>query len=201
MIALLPGSRRSEIEFLGEIFFATAALLGEAGVGDGLGRPKFIVPVVNERIGAMLGELREKFDVDLELVVGESRRCIQAADFVLTKSGTATLETLLLRRPMVITYRVGALTAAFVRALSHSAHVGLPNILHGGELVPELLQEDCTPAKLSNAVVEAWQRFSTTSDYLEECDRIHRQLRLDDGGTAARTVLDVARDTGSSRSQ
>ncbi len=196
VIALLPGSRGSEIEFLGEIFLATAALLTAE-----LDHPKFIVPVVNEKIAGMLDNLRKAVDVDLELVVGESRKCIQASDFVLTKSGTATLETMLLRRPMVITYRVGTLTAAFVRALSHSVHVGLPNILHGGELVPELLQEDCEPEKLCRAVVEAWQRYSTTPDYLEECERIHRELRLDDGETAARAVLDVARDLSSPRSQ
>ena len=197
VIAMLPGSRRSEIEFLGEIFLSTADRLTAS-----LDRPTFVIPVVNEAIGARLRELSAPYALDLQLVVGASRKCLQAADFVLTKSGTATLETLLLRRPMVITYRVGALTAWLVRAVSHSTHVGLPNILHGGELVPELLQEDCEPAKLAAAVVDAIDKLAENQGYLDECERIHRELRLDEGQTAARAVLDVvARDTESLRRQ
>ena len=197
VIALLPGSRRSEIEYLGEPFLAAATRL----TGRFETPPKFLIPVVNEKVGTMLEAMRARRELDLELIDGQSRTCIQAADFVLSKSGTATLETLLLRRPMVITYRVGALTARFVRALSHSVHIGLPNILHGGQLVPELLQEDCVADKLADAVMDEWTRFCSTSAYLDECERIHRELRLDDGETAARAVLDVIGDRGSLRRQ
>lgn len=154
LVALLPGSRRSEMRAMGTLFFAAAARFATRHPAA-----HFVVACTDEAMRTLA--LRQAQPVfasgalapsQLSLVVGQSRRCMAAADVVLVKSGTATLEALLLERPMVVAYRLGALTAIIVRALLRTPFVALPNILAGRELVPELLQERATAAALAEAL-------------------------------------------------
>ena len=135
VVALLPGSRHAEIRFLGGVFLQTAALLREA-----FGEPVFLIPTPSAATDdAVHRLLAQAHGLDVRVVRGGARAVIAAADAVLAKSGTATLETMLLRRPMVVAYRMGALTTWIVRRMKKNEHVALPNILAGRALVPELL--------------------------------------------------------------
>ncbi len=191
VIALLPGSRRSEIHFMGRCFLDAAALLREE-FADAV----FLVPTatasVHEALAAIFAE-RKADGLDVRLIPGQSRTVIAAADLVLTKSGTATLETMLLRRPMVVAYRLGAMTAWLIRRLKTSAHVALPNILAGRELVPELLQEDATPRRLSEALVGQYRRCQADDSYFRACAHWHEALRQGGAGKAADVVLSLVR--------
>ena len=188
VVALLPGSRRSEIDFLGGLFLDTATRLV-----DEFPKPLFVLPTptrqVREEVDGLLADRWREPQLDVHVVHGHSRTVIAAADLVLAKSGTATLETLLLRRPMVVAYRLGSLTAWIVRRLQKSDYVALPNILAGRELVPELLQEDAEPARLATALVDQYRRSRTDGDYFRCCAYWHDQLRQGGAGKAAEVVL------------
>jgi len=190
VIALLPGSRASEIDFLGGLFLDTASLLLDA-----FDHPLFVLPTptrqVHDRVVDTVARHQVGQTLDVKVIHGHSRTAIAAADLVLSKSGTATLETLLLRRPMVVAYRLGNLTAWVVRRLQKSAFVALPNILAGRELVPELLQEDAQPARLAKALVEQYKRSQADDSYVRCCARWHDELRQGGAGKAAAVVLSL----------
>ena len=192
VVALLPGSRRAEIRFLGGVFLAAAALLRER-----FGQPVFLVPTpsdaVDAAVRALLASSRHgngaESALDVRIVRGGARAALAAADAVLAKSGTATLEAMLLRRPMVVAYRLGRVTAWIVRRLKRSDHVALPNILAGRALVPELLQEDAEPARLADALVAQYERCQQGDEYLRACAHWHGQLRRGAAERAADAVL------------
>ncbi|MDE0420635.1 MAG: lipid-A-disaccharide synthase [Gammaproteobacteria bacterium] len=188
VVTLLPGSRASEIDFLGGLFLDTAALLL-----DTFDDPLFLLPTptgqVYDRVVDTVATHRVGRALDVKVIHGHSRTAIAAANLVLAKSGTATLETLLLRRPMVVAYRLGNLTAWIVRRLQKSAYVALPNILAGRELVPELLQKDAEPSRMARALVEQYERSRADDDYLRCCAHWHEELRQDGAAKAAEAVL------------
>lgn len=190
VIALLPGSRSSEIDFLGGLFLDTASLLVDA-----FADPLFVLPTpaehVHDKVLDLLASHQSGRTLDVKAVLGHSRTAIAAADLVLAKSGTATLETLLLRRPMVVAYRLGHLTAWVVRRMQKSPYVALPNILAGRELVPELLQEDAEPGHLAKALVEQYERSRADNDYQRACAHWHGELRQGGAGNAAEAVLEL----------
>jgi len=189
VIALLPGSRRSEIAYMGRMFLDAAAHLARE-----YAEPLFLLPTptrqVLEAVERLLADHGDR-GFEVRVVHGHSRDVIAAADMVLTKSGTATLETMLLRRPMVVAYRIGAVTAWVVRRMQKSEFVALPNILAGRELVPELLQEDAEPRRLATALVDQYQRSRSDDDYLGACEFWHRELRRGAASKAAETVLNL----------
>ena len=196
VVALLPGSRRSEIRFLGRLFLDTAEHLYNS-----FETPLFVIPTPTAGVHEAVRELIEgrgapPNGLDVRVVRDQSRLVIAAADAVLAKSGTATLETLLLRRPMVVAYRMGALTAWIVRRLKKTDFVALPNILAGRELVPELLQERAEPAALARALIEQYQRRNADNDYLDACAHWHQRLRRGAAERAAEAVLALIAERG-----
>ena len=194
VIALLPGSRRSEINFLGRLFLDAAAVL------DGsFANAVFLIPTprpaIHDAMQAVLAAHPQCGNLSVRLVAGQSRAVVAAADMVLTKSGTATLEAMLLRRPMVVSYRLGAASAWLVRRLKKSDFVALPNILAGEALVPELLQEDAEPQRLAAALAEQYRRSQTDDAYFRACAHWHRALRQGGAGKAADAVLALIRNS------
>ena len=188
-VALLPGSRMSELRFLAEPLARTAHWVHRRRPGV-----RFVAPLVD-------GPTRDAFsralaahasDIPCELFIGASRDAMAASDVVLLASGTATLEALLLKRPMVITYRTMRLTWILGRAMVHIDHFGLPNLLAGTRLVPELMQDDAVPERLGPALLERLDHPEQQRRVLEEFDRIHRGLRNDAFSKAAEAVLQVA---------
>jgi lipid-A-disaccharide synthase len=148
-VALLPGSRGSEVSRLGSPFFATAQWLTQRRSDL-----RFIVPVANAACGEILRS-HVPTGVRVELRDGQARTVMAAADVILSASGTATLEAMLVNRPLVIAYRLAPLTFALGKLLVKVPWVGLPNLLAQESLVPEFLQDQVVPEKLGSALL-AW---------------------------------------------
>ncbi len=188
VIAILPGSRAGEVERLAAPFIEAAVLCRRA-------RPelRFATPLVNDRMRALFeAELRRLApDLPLTLVDGQSRTVIAAADCVLTASGTATLETLLLKRPMVVGYRVHPFTYHLVKGLGlvKVPHVAMANLLAGRELAPELLQDRCRADLLAPALLAFLADPQRSAEISAEYGRIHAGMRHNAARQAALAVL------------
>lgn len=189
VVALLPGSRSGEIDRLGEEFAAAANKLSQ-------GRPglQFVAPMASP-------QLRQKFaaqlalrapDAQVTLVDGQAQQAIAAADAVLVASGTATLEALLLKRPMVVAYRLAQATRILLEKLQllNIERFALPNLLAGKEIVTEVLQDELTAQRLADELTVLLDR-DDHGDYLGECDAIHHQLRCSANERAAAAVLQL----------
>ncbi len=153
VVAMLPGSRAGELERLGPVFAATAAWLGVRTPDLSV-----VVPMATPALRARFAGLwspASTGDVNLRLVDGQAQLAMAAADVVLLASGTATLEAMLINRPMVVAYRLAPLTYALLKALRlvRVQHFALPNLLASERLVPELLQSAATPAALGTEVL------------------------------------------------
>lgn len=175
VVAILPGSRASEIQYLGERFLQAAALMRKARPGLRFVLPA--IPSLKPRVDALVARL----DLGhlLTVVAGQSHDALAACDVTLIASGTATLEAALFKRPMVIAYNMHWLSWQMMRRKHLQPWVGLPNILAGEFLVPELIQEAATPAALAQATL-AWldqpaRMRAVTSRFAE----LHRDLHRD----------------------
>jgi lipid-A-disaccharide synthase len=187
VIALLPGSRVSELEYLGEIFVRTAVKVSEQ-----LPQARFLVPFVTRESKALFEAALARVqpeNLNLTMMIGHSLEAMAASDVVLAASGTATLEAALLKRPMVITYRVSRLTWWLVRRRVYVSHAGMPNILAGETIVPELLQEDATPEKLSEALLALLRDKSLRERLDGHFERIRDMLRQNTGEKAAAAIM------------
>jgi len=185
LVALLPGSRRGEVERLGPTFRAAAAELA-ARHPDW----RFLAPMASPAVAACFATQSPAMPA-LQLVSGQARQVLQAADIALIASGTATLEALLCDCPMVVAYRFGVLTAALVQGLRlvKLPHFAMPNLLAGEALVPEFFQSGATPAALSGAVEALLGDAPRRARLHQRFDAIHRQLRVDGAARAADAVL------------
>lgn len=181
VLALLPGSRAGEVRLLAPLFLRTATLLRAADPGLVL-----LLPAANPTRAEELKHLLASYaDPAVTLVHGRSREVMMASDAVLLASGTATLEAALLRRPMVVAYRMGALSWLLLRQLVKIPYAALPNILAGRALVPELLQQGATPAAMAAALQPLLSGGPAANAQLQGFDSIQRVLS---GGFAARAA-------------
>ena len=150
VVAILPGSRTSEIHYLSDRFFNAAAMIGRVQPAI-----KFIAPAIPALREAMLqAAARAGFGTNLAILAGQSHTALAACDVALVASGTATLEAALFKRPMVIGYNMNWLSWQIMRRKKLQPWVGLPNILCREFVVPELLQDDATPEALAAAVLQ-----------------------------------------------
>ena len=188
VIALLPGSRLTEVGML------AAPMIGAAGwLARRRPRLHFLVPLANpitrrafERVLARDGQ-----GLSVQILDRQAWPAMAAADVILLASGTAALEAMLHKRPMVITYRTMRLTWAIGRRMLHVRHVGLPNLLAGRTLVPELLQDYAVPRHLGAAVLMLLERPELNRSLRSEFERIHDRLRNDADRRAAEAVIEV----------
>ena len=190
VLAVLPGSRRSEVARLAGPFRATAAWLRER-------KPELTVAVAlaSEPLGELFRSAAGDARMDAQLIPNRARDIMAAADVVLTASGTASLEALLFKRPMVVAYRMVPLSYWLVRrlGLSRLPYFSLPNLLAGRQIVPEFVQEQVRPEVLGPAVLAALDGSGLPPDWYDVCTAIHRQLRCDASTAAAREVLELIR--------
>lgn len=187
ILTLLPGSRQSELRYMAATFVRTAKLVHES-----LPRAQFLVPLVNRATRSLFeAALYDEGGQDLPLTImfGHAREAIAASDAVLVASGTATLEAALYRKPMVITYRMAELTWKMMSRMRYQPYVGLPNIIAGEFIVPELLQEEATPENLAQALVNVHDDPVIQRRLPERLAAIHRSLRQDTAACAAEAVL------------
>lgn len=186
VIALMPGSRGAEVARLGPLFIEAAARLH--GVSS---EPvHFVVPCANPQRRAQLENLLADAELDCSLILldGCSHEALAACDAVLIASGTATLEALLFKRPMVVAYRMAPWTYRILKRLVKIPYVSLPNLLVGRPLVPELLQERATPAALAETLMLALEKEDGQKTIFDD---IHRSLRRDASRQAAEAVLQL----------
>lgn len=191
ILALLPGSRLGEIERMLPVFLDAASRLQRD-----VPALRVLVPAANEKCHGVLIDLlaRSPFaSLNVRLLDGDAQRAMIASDVVLLASGTAALEAMLCKRPMVIGHRISGLTYAIVKAfgLLKSAHVSLPNILAGEELVPELLQAECTADKLHTALLRWFRDADEVAALQPKFLAIHEALRRDASARAADAVVSL----------
>lgn len=173
VVALLPGSRRSEVQYIAPRLLGAAAVMHAQRPGL-----RFVLPVV-PGLRHMVEPLRRQHahDVPIELLDGRSHEALAACDVTLVASGTATLEAALFKRPMVIAYAMHALSWQMMKRMKYQPWVGLPNILLEDFAVPELLQGDATPQRLADAAL-AWLDDPARAEALRvRFEALHRQLR------------------------
>ena len=191
VIAVLPGSRGSEIELIAPVFFDTMQLLADRLKGQKL---NFIIPVATPRLRAPLEQLllnvkKSNPDIQIHLLDGMADEVLEASDVVLIASGTATLQAALWKKPMVISYKVPWLTAQIMKRQGYLPYVGLPNILCGEFVVPELLQDDASPENLANAVQEWLNHPAKVNDLKTRFAQMHETLRRPTGLLVAQAVV------------
>ena len=192
VLAILPGSRQGEIARLGAPFFAAASQLAKA-----MPDLQFLIPAANPACRAQIEPMLAAAglpDGRTQLLDGQARDAMEAADVVLLASGTATLETALVKRPMVVGYKVSPMTARIVRALGllKVNRFALPNVLARKDLAPELIQEDCTADALAAAVQRWFDHPARMQSLQSDYQTLHRQLRRDASERAAEAVLELA---------
>ncbi len=187
IVAMLPGSRQSEVQQHAALFVKTAQLISEQNANA-----QFLVPLITR-------ETRNIFETELyrnhnellnmQILFGHAHDAMEAADIVVVASGTATLEAALLKRPMVITYRMPAMSWQILKRMNYLPYVGLPNVLAGKFIVPELLQNDATPEKLTDAVMQLLNDAANLKEIKEEFTNIHKSLKQNSAEQAAKIVL------------
>ncbi|MGD8232112.1 lipid-A-disaccharide synthase [Vibrio sp. TRT 1302] len=183
-LAVLPGSRGSELKMLAEPFIKACQLLNKQYPELG-----FVVALVNEKRREQFEQAWQHIapELDFKLVNDTAKNVITAADTVMLASGTVALECMLLKRPMVVGYRVNAITAFIARRLVKTKYVSLPNILADQELVKEYLLEECTPENLSREVARLIENGG--EKMIEKFTEMHHWIRKDADNQAAQAVL------------
>ena len=181
LVALMPGSRGGEVSRLGGLFFDAAERLRAMRPGV-----RFVLPCASPQRRVQLEALLAGRDLPVTLLDGQSHQALAACDAVLIASGTATLEALLFKRPMVVAYRLAPLTFWILKRMVKSPYVSLPNLLAQRLLVPELLQDDATAEALATTLSPL---IDGGEEQTRGFDEIHRTLRRDASNQAAEAVL------------
>lgn len=186
VLVMLPGSRISEVSRLAAIFIRTAenCLRRRPGL-------QILVPFVNKKTRILFEAIWRKNAPDLALVLidGHSREVMAVADVVLLASGTAALEAMLLKKPMVVAYRLSALSYPLVRMLIKVDSVSLPNLLAGEIIVPELIQSQASPEYLTEAVLDYFIQPQRLEKLRSHYQVIHASLKQNASRSAARAIL------------
>ncbi len=184
VLALLPGSRAAEVALLGPLFIQVAR------------RCLAVIPELQLVLPAASPERRRQIDVQLrgvELPIrvtdGQSHLAMEAATAVLLASGTTALEAMLLKKPMVVSYKTGWLSHAILSRMLKVPYVSLPNLLAGRALVPELLQGQATVANVTEQVLQCLRDDRQRVTLAEEFDKLHRQLRRNGSAVAAEALV------------
>ena len=191
-LAILVGSRGSEVEFLSEPFLKTAQLLNKQNPAL-----QFLVPLVNEKRRHQFLQIKQQIapDLPLHILDGKARQAMIAADATLLASGTAALEAMLCKSPMVVSYKMKPFTYWLAKHLVKTKYISLPNLLADEMLVPELIQEDCNPQRLAdelqpylgNDATAEVKRQALKQRFIE----LHKLIQCNADAQAARAVIDL----------
>lgn len=187
-IAILPGSRKNEIKYLGKLFIATAHRLWKLR-----NQVEFITSSANPRRDQEFRDLWQAQvpEIPMKFYKARTRDVLEAADMVLVTSGTATLETMLYKRPMVIAYRTGPLTFQIARRLIKVPFIGLPNLLANERIVPEFIQNDATPESLTLELLNYLDHPEKVAELEHKFTQMHRVLRCNASQKAADAIAEL----------
>ena len=191
VVAMLPGSRQSEVKQHATLFVKTAQIIALTHENA-----LFLVPLITRKTRDIFEHAIHQHYIDhpeqelnMKILFGHAHDAMEASDIVIVASGTATLEAALLKKPMVITYKMPAISWQILKRMQYQPYVGLPNILAGKFLVPELLQDAATPQALADAAL----RLLDDADYLQEIKqaymKIHLSLKQNSAEKAAKAIL------------
>ena len=191
-VAMLVGSRGSEVEFLSEPFLQTAQLLHQRYPDV-----KFLVPLINQKRRQQFEQIKQRVAPELDMILldGNARAAMVAAEATLLASGTAALEAMLCKSPMVVGYRMKPFTYFLAKRLVKTKYVSLPNLLADEMLVPELIQEDCNPTnlaeKLSQYLSEDKSAVQNRYVLLQRFAELHQMIQCNADQQAAQAVIDL----------
>jgi len=201
ILAMLPGSRGSEIELMLEPFLQAAEII-QASFSAQNKAVKVIIPCINlAREEQVRMGMESTPQLDIHIHQGPGRLALLACDAALVKSGTSTLEAMLLKRPMVVSYRLGYWSHWIARLLVKTTYVAMPNILSNKELVPELLQDDAQPEGLAQALLSELANSRSNEQYFEPFANMRKVLEDGEFGlgaskTAAQGIVDLLQEKG-----
>lgn len=182
-LAILPGSRKGEIARMAPVFLQVAKRLAKR-----YPNLRFVAPMISEARAEQLRQLvaQHSPELDIALPIGESRKVMAAADYLLLTSGTVALEALLIKRPMVVAYRFHWLSYQIIKRLFHAPFFSLPNLLAGETIVPELAQSEASVDAIERALSQLIEQDNR--QLLEQFTNIHRQLKVSASEKAANVV-------------
>ena len=201
VLAMLPGSRGSEIELMLEPFLQAAEII-QARFAEQNKSVKVVIPCINP---AREAQVRKGIEcapqLDIHIHQGQARLALLACDAALVKSGTSTLEAMLLKRPMVVSYRLGYWSHWIARLLVRTPYVAMPNILSNKELVPELLQDQAQPQGLAQALLSELENSRSDDEYFQPFANMRKtleegELGLGASNTAAQGIVDLLQEKG-----
>jgi lipid-A-disaccharide synthase len=186
VLCIMPGSRAGEVDMMSEVFLDTAQSLVASVAGLQL-----VIPAANNARYAQLREiLATRPELEISLILQQSHTAMAASDAVLLASGTTALEAMLLKKPMVVSYKLGALTYKLVSPFIKTPFVSIPNLLANKMLVPELIQDQAKASHLATAVLNALDKAKRPA--LVACfDELHQQLAVESGVIAASAIAKV----------
>ena len=190
ILAVLPGSRLSEIQRLLPVFIDAIGLLQKENSELG-----FVIPAANRHCrDGIEAVLKNKNIANLQIIDGRSHEVMIAADVIVLASGTAALEALLAKRPMVVAYRISALTYFIVKVfgLMKINYYSLPNVLANEAVVPELMQDNCTASNIVDALMPMLDSPENYRPLMQKFSQIHQELKRDASVLAANAVLELA---------
>src|SRR5690606_31219955 len=177
VVVMLPGSRQSEVRQLALLYVKAARLIFNQKP-----ETRFLIPLVTKETREIFQQAiydDDAHDLPLQILFGHAHLAMEAADVVIVASGTATLEAALIKRPMVITYRMPALSWQILKRMNYLPYVGLPNVLAGRFIVPELLQHEAIPENLAAATLKLARDKALMAEIRAEFTRMHESLRQD----------------------
>ncbi len=184
-VTLMPGSREAELRYLGQLFFQASELLRQKYPNI-----QFIVACLNEtRKQQLIAHLSGRFNLDkFNFVVGQSTLAMQASDVILLASGTAALQAALIKRPIVVAYKMSWFTFQLAKRLVKIKNISLPNIIAGKKIVPELVQDDATAKNMCRAVDLYLSHPDENDRLIKEFTQQHKLLKCDAGRKAAKAI-------------
>lgn len=187
LFAILPGSRNGEIKYVGE-----SLVLAAANIQRQFPQARFLIPCVNQARRQQIEQIVSRCapELNVDFFDGRSREVMAASNVVILASGTAALEAMLLKKPMVVAYRVSKITHAIMKRLLKVAYVSLPNLLANKGLVPELLQDQAQPELIAQAAIERIEP-SASAQIVSEFNDLHLQLKRNASEVAADAVAEL----------
>jgi lipid-A-disaccharide synthase len=186
VFGVLPGSREGEVSRLAPLFVETMKRIKQKEPGA-----VFLMPAANAARRVQIEAILQEANVGAILIDGQSRTVMAASDAILLASGTAALEAMLVKRPMVVSYRVNKLTYAIMSRMIKVPYVSLPNLLANEALVPELLQDAATPDNLATRLLQTWRSFNGDKTIQAKYLNLHKMLRKNAGETAAKAIISM----------
>jgi lipid-A-disaccharide synthase len=196
VVAMLPGSRQSEVSQHASLFVETAFLIQKEYAETQTNQVQFLVPLITRETRNIFqkaieenAQLYPEVSLNMQVMFGHAHDAMEAADIIIVASGTATLEAALLKKPMVITYHMPTMSWQILKRMKYLPYVGLPNILAGRFLVPELLQKDATPQKLSETSLKLLGDKNHQKELKQAFTEMHLSLKQNSAQKAAQVVL------------